>query len=817
MKSILMVIVASVCSFISIIPANAARQYETEVKGKVIEYSNGAPAGWATVALMAEDSTIVAGATCDEEGRYRLKATPGKYLLSASLIGCKDKTQSITLSGTEMSLDPIYLEQDSQMLNSATVTGMVSLVEMKLDKVVMNVSQSAFASGSNALELIKKAPGVTIDKDGNVKLNGKPVSIWVDGRPSYLDGKALENLLKSTNGDSIDKFELMEHPSSKYDAAGQGGIINIKTKRNFAQGFNGSAGLGGGAMYFKKWGATNWNQSMWANLSLRTKKSNTFLNLYESFDNTPVTLNKELTIASSDFYQKSNNILVDFGHHYNVKLGNDWFIDDKNTFGVILLFPGTYETTNAKRSNTEQYSGGSKICDTGSKITNGPNRASRFSTNLNYTHIFDPERSSEITANLDYYRNGSKSSNSQTDTLAYVTAPHLPYINNKTMDSDQIYDIYSAKADYQSILWKKFMFESGAKWAFSRTDNNSIETKTGEPDVNSNFIYKENIGALYFSLAGQFNPKWSFKAGLRGEYTGSYGDWKSAGTHTDRKYFDLFPTVYFGYTPSEKWRFSFSYTRRIGRPSYGQLDPTKMFLDATTYIVGNPDIKPQYNDDLSLSAGMGQHFSLQLTYDYGYNLINQIPSYDPDGTQCMTWGNMGKNHIGVVSFNVSALPIGKWLQWTLSTGGYYINSSVYGSSTDYSSLSGYGYTDFTFLLPKDWKIDLDGRFNTPMRFGYYKIHTSWQSDLAVKKTLLDNRLVLTFKLDDIFRSANNDVDIIEESGTITSFRQNFCIQQIALDITWNFGKAQKPMRQRRVGNLEEVSRVGGSSSGIGGK
>lgn len=121
------------------------------------------------------------------------------------------------------------MSEDTQMIAGATVTERVKLIEMKIDKLVMNVSQSAFAQGSNVLDLIRKAPGVTIDKDGNVTLNGKKVQVWIDGRPSYLDGKGLEALLRSTPGSSIDKFELMEHPSAKYDAEGQGGIINIKT------------------------------------------------------------------------------------------------------------------------------------------------------------------------------------------------------------------------------------------------------------------------------------------------------------------------------------------------------------------------------------------------------------------------------------------------------------------------------------------------------------------------------------------------------------------------------------------------------------
>ena len=209
--------------------ASAARQNAAEIKGIVCDKSTGEPLGWTTVALMRPDSTLAAGATCDDKGAYSLQAAPGEYIIKASLIGYKDIFRNVKIVSGRNEIEPLNMSEDTQMIAGATVTERVKLIEMKIDKLVMNVSQSAFAQGSNALDLIRKAPGVTIDKDGNVTLNGKKVQVWIDGRPSYLDGKGLEALLRSTSGSSIDKFELMEHPSAKYDAEGQGGIINIKT------------------------------------------------------------------------------------------------------------------------------------------------------------------------------------------------------------------------------------------------------------------------------------------------------------------------------------------------------------------------------------------------------------------------------------------------------------------------------------------------------------------------------------------------------------------------------------------------------------
>jgi len=800
----------SLLIFITTAASVAAPQKDLSIKGKVLDKSSSEPVGWATVSLMTSDSTIVAGTSCDEKGNYSLSAKEGEYTLSARLIGYKDYSRTIKLSSSLSELEPIMLETDSQMLSAAGITEKVKLVEVKLDKVIMNVSESAFAQSSTALDLMKKAPGVTVDKDGNVKLNGKSVSVWIDGRPSYMDGKSLESLLRSTEGGTIEKFELMEHPSSKYDAAGQGGIINIKTKRNMMKGFSGSVGLGGGGMYFKEINSFPWQQAFRANLSYRTAKTNTFLNISDGIYNTPMYLENNLTIEPTSFFQTGKTNFESMYHNYNVKIGNDWFINEKNTFGVIASIPGSYMTMNSTNCLTEQYVGGELQQKTKSEIKNGPSKNIRHSLNVNYTHIFDAERNSEITGNLDYYHNNSKDINNQTDTTAEKA------ITRKDMSSSQFYNIYSAKADYQSILWKKFMFESGAKWSLARTDNNSIETQTYIPDRLTDFIFTENIGALYATLAGQIGPKWSFKAGLRGEYTNSLGDWTTTGTSTRREYFDVFPTLFAGFTPNEKWRFNLSYSRRIERPRYGQLNPAKMYIDAKSYTVGNPDILPQYSNELGLNIGLGQNFSLTLAYNNAYNVINQVPSYEPDGTQYLTWGNVGKENIGIASFNIAALPITKWMQWTLNMTGLYINSksSISDIVRDCWSLN--GYTDLTFLLGKDWKIELDGYFMTPITYGAYHIHGNWGSDLGVKKSFLDNKLNLTIRLDDIFRSSRGDVDILDETGmgATTALKQLYYSQKLILDLTWNFGKAQSPTRSRKVGDIEESSRIGGGG-GIG--
>ena len=164
----------------------------------------------------------------------------GDYKMLVSFIGFKDAVIPLEVGTTNINLGKIELEADSENLAAAVVTAKVPLIEQKLDKIVMNVSESVMATTSNGYEILRKAPGISVDKDGNVLLNGNAVEVWVDGRPSRVNGTQLEVFLSALDGNTIEKIEIMQHPSSKYDASGSGGIINIKTKKSFIKGFYGN-------------------------------------------------------------------------------------------------------------------------------------------------------------------------------------------------------------------------------------------------------------------------------------------------------------------------------------------------------------------------------------------------------------------------------------------------------------------------------------------------------------------------------------------------------------------------------------------------
>ena len=340
MKALRYVFVLAIC--FAMLPLQA----QTRITGKVLDKSNNEALPYVTVRILAADSTIVAGAIGGDDGSFALSVeTPGSYLLSLGFYGWLPYYQTIEVTGAELSLGSLYMLPDTvTMLDAVEITAKAPLIEQKMDKLVMNVSQSAFAQGNNAFELLRKAPGVSIDKDGNVLLNGQAVEVWIDGRPSHLDGKSLEALLRGTDGNSINKIEIIANPSAKYDAQGQGGIIDIKSKHTFAQGFNGSLSANAGGMGFGRNlellgpdKAFYFTQDVNLNLNYRTTKTNTFLQLSES--TMPMGVDVDNTTTSEHFTQMAQSYYDAQISSRTLKLGNDWFIDDKNTLGFIFTMP----------------------------------------------------------------------------------------------------------------------------------------------------------------------------------------------------------------------------------------------------------------------------------------------------------------------------------------------------------------------------------------------------------------------------------------------------------------------------------------------
>ena len=796
--------------------ASARQQNVRSISGTVIDAATEKPIELATVALIAPDSTIVNGTTTDSAGHFTIERIPsGEYKLMAAFIGY---TSLITdLNAVPARGAVLALEPDAEMLEEAVVTARRPVIEQKLDKLVMNISDAVSTEGSNGTDLLRKAPGVTIDFDGNVKLNGSAVAVWIDGRPSNLSGKELEVLLQSTDGTTIDRIEIMAHPSAKYDAAGGGGIINIVTKKNFMQGFNGSVNIGYGGMYFDRWDQSGDGS---VNLNYRGRKTNTFLTYSARYDDmTAEMLSKSLYGAANEYTMSNSSQLLMRNFNQMFRAGNDWYISDKDVLGAIVTGTFRNSSTDTYGNNfTEHLLGEDILGRLNSEITNTDD-FNGVSANLNYTHTFDPAKMQELTLNADYSWYDIGNTSRQSDIPDPMITALIPLDSTIfRQDAAQRLQIWSAKADYQQLFWQTGLLEAGLKWSRTVTDNNSVREDFYNNiwNYNSNlsniFLYDEQIAAAYISAAKSFGTKWSVKIGLRGEYTYARGDWRSAGEKSTKSYFNIFPTAFVSYMPTEKWRLAASYTRRISRPGYSQLNPFRTYMSANSYTEGDPDLNPQFSDQVSLTVGYGQHLNLSLLYQHNSNLIMQHPEVNPDnGEQRLIWENFGTQSLAGAALSVSELPITKWLNISANYFAAY-NSNISTSDDSYSdgSFLQSFYGSLNFLLPKEWKIEVGGFGSGNMTMGYMDIRPMYMLFGGIKKNLWDGRGTIALNVQDILRSFRSDITSYTGDVLTYSIHQRMNIQKVTLSFSWRFGTATNT-RRRNVGSFEESSRVGGSS------
>ena len=819
-------------------------------KGMVAD-SGSAPVEYATVAIVNAQGAVLAGTAASEDGTFSMKAVKSvesveDLRLICSFIGYKEFTSKLSeqiaeVVGDTLMLKTIVLEEDSQALASAVVSGKRELIEHHFDKIVLNVSELAAAKTGNALDVLKNSPGVTVDKDGNVQLNGQTVAVWIDGRPSNLSGKDLEVFLKGNPGITIEKVELMSSPSAKYDAEGSGGIINLKTRRGFMQGLSGSVSATGG---FKlKPLKTDIRNGMefdgTANIVYKSDKT------YTMFSYSPNYLKQSAMARENKWYganysdlQESETYmdLTQTGH--NVKIQNDWHITGKDVFGVIANVTTSNSPTNSRDgsiiNNYKNWNTPQQTLYSGMRSATGTVENGAFVyANLNYTHDFDPSRAASITLNADYSLKNAREANTQKNKWEVI--PSLEDFPQADLsgytdygfleDTDRTLHLASLKSDYTTVFWKQTgRIEAGFKGAMSMTDNNFNRYDydvtanpwelAADPGTQDHFRYREWIAAAYVNVAKQFNAKWNAQAGLRGEMTFTQGLWQSA-PRTSDKYFDVFPNATVTYMPSPKYIFSVNYAYRISRPKYWQLNPFKSYVNATTYVHGKVDLQPEYSHNVSLTAILFGRLSISGGYAKTLNFNGmQVPKFDKEnGSIGLVYDNSGTQDFTYAQVSLSEMPITKWWNLTLSASYRYSSFKAYpelqtGLQSGYTNKGGMflGYAATTFFLPLNFKTGLSGYYTTGQNIGFYRADRLWTVNFFLNKTFLDGKLSLDFAVDDIFSSMNMNLKIYDQGHLSYAIDQINSMTSFKLGVSWRFGKSANASR-RNVGNLDESSRM----------
>ena len=809
----------------------AAHLSAATIKGGVID-AKGEPMPFVTISVLAQDSTLLTGAITDDDGKYELEVNVPNYIIQASYVG-----YHTTYGGPDF-----VLREETEQLRELEVKAKKPLIERQMDKLVVNVSASPLSAGSNGNDILRRAPGVRIDKDGNITVNGKGVEIWIDGKPSYLSGQQLKAMLDGTDGNTIEKIEIISNPSAKYDASGQGGIINIKTKRNMMKGLNGMLSAGYGGMYFsdvKRWLSQEMVSLM---LNYRGEKTYTFGQVTQVFAQNDVDFETGRSIPASETTPSVSNYSlsgydINF-QYYMLKVGNDWYIDSVNTLGFILNVP--YMNMKQEIMPGRNYAYTAVGTDTVNTQTATTNKimSPQHTVNLNYTHTFSEALERELTVNVDYNRYNNRQ-------LNFQETKYPTHRLGLDINSRQVINIYSGKLDFQTKFWQTGMIECGVKYALSSTDNNmttdSILDGTQISRTPSVFRYDEHVAAAYISVGKQFGEHWSVKLGLRGEYTYSRGDWMSADSVTTKSYFNPFPTAYVGYTTKPLGKLqqpisvSASYTRRIKRPSYYMLNPFVAYVDAYSYTTGNTELTPEFNNDVELHFSWTQYLNMTFNFAHTQDMFSEKTTVLPTGKAFIKWVNFGTCTTHGANISLTELPLvpkyikgedgsktmqGAWLALTVNAGWLHFINKSYEKNADgtpvYENRNHYGYVGGTLssYLPKDWIMTVDANWSSPMTTGYSKMGSTFFLNFGVRKTYMKKGLIFNLNVQDLARTCVfTNEDMGQMQGATSWFKNTVRQQRVMLSLTWMFGQYQQH-KNRKVGDMDELNRLGGGG-GVG--
>jgi outer membrane receptor protein involved in Fe transport len=781
----------------------------------------------ATVSLLrAKDSGLVKVAISGSDGQYELvNIKPGKYFTSVTLVGFVKANSPVFEAGTaDITLPAIALHASSKEMAEVTVQAKRPFIESKIDRTVVNVEASPSSAGASAMDILEKSPGISVSSDGNISLRGKAgVIVMLDGKPTYMSSSDLANLLKNMPATALDQIEIMTNPSSKYDASGNSGVINIKTKKGKAAGFNGNITLGATTGIFKQgdaWYLLPKSQNSF-NFNYRKNKINLFGNYNPNFFRGRNELVLDRNFYNNGTVDGSSSLLTNFkfgNFNQSLKLGLDYSPNKKNVFGVVVggfLFDGHPRPVTTSTLRDKNGAVQSTL------VSNTDNNISfkNFTGNLNWKHSFDTT-GTEITADLDYVKYSNVSDMVlTTDAYNGAGAPvggtlylkgHLP----------SLIDIYSFKSDF-THPFKNGRFEAGVKSSWVTNDNlvdytRQMPDKSWVRDARSNhFVYDENINAAYVNYNTQIK-KWSLQGGLRVENTIAKGRQVTNDSTFKRNFTNLFPSVFVSYAVDKNNQLTVSYSRRVTRPNYQDLNPFTYFLDSLTYRVGNPYLLPQFTHNIELSYAFKSKLIITANYNNTTDVISQILKQN---NVSKTTFNTSENIAKFTNFGLSITAPVKFADWWMTNlfANVYNNHYVGVYNADPIDVS---FTSFTANVTNSFTLNKKKGFTGEVS-GFYRhktvdqlaiIEPVYQIGFALQKQIMQGKGTLRFNVRDPFAwqkfrtsTRYSDVDVRAVARPD--------VRQASLTFTYRFGKntpGSQP-RRRNAGSQEEQSRVGGGN------
>lgn len=797
--------------------ANGQQQTKGSIKGNILLDNGNQNLAGATVRLIGiTDTTFKNLAISDTTGNFKFNNLPyGSYLLKVSYIGFPDfLSKQITVDAKlpNQTLAPINLDNTSNQLKEVVVVSEKPHFEKEIDRLVVNISSSIGNAGTNAIDILNNSPGIMVEENGGISLNGKNGAlILIDDKPTYLSGRDLAAYLRSLPSGSLDKIEIISNPPARYRAAGSAGIINIKTKKIKTPGLNGNLSSSFGHGKYAK----SYNSLI---LNNRINKFNFYgsagYSLTDNYYDVYRTRQYNFQKTATDYTLFQNNFETNRKKNTSYKLGVDYDPNKNTSIGLMYHgFTSPYKESGFYNNQfVNPITGIDSILNAQSQLLT---HSANNTLNLNLLHRFN-KSSGEFSFNLDYL-NYKIRSNQITESNTYFSDNSFKNKHIQLSNNPYHTNIYSAQADYGRKIWGNAKLESGFQYLYSFRDNNGEyydqigNQVTPNNNLNNSFNYTENINALYLNFRKSIS-RITFQTGLRMENTRASAlqtSMAAASSSFKLNYSNLFPTLFLSYKldSNSAQVVDFSIGRRISRPDYQSLNPSIFFFDKNTSNRGNPLLRPDFSTNFEVNYTYGGTLTAGLFYSRTRDKITSIYK-QIDNTFMLIPSNIDRlKSIGLKS-SLSLSPI-NWLK--INWYGELVNNDYKGWVLNDEYLDN-SYTSFqtsgnmNFKLAQNWNFEISGLYRGARILGQGIYKPICQIHAGLQKSIFKNKGFISLNARDLFHSWTINREMLIKYVNVYSSNINDT-RQTSLSFSYRFGKSANN-RVRKNAIQSEAKRAG---------
>ena len=759
------------------------------------------PIPYSTVVVLSEGDQITGGSTNDE-GRFNLVVPVGNYTLSARYLGYKSVEVNINITATT-DLGDIILEAESEAIDEVVVTA--QLIRREADRFVVDVANSPIAIGKDGEELLKSSPGVWI-QDDKISINGASGSkVYLNDREVKMEDAQLIAYLRSLSANDIQRIEVIPQSGADYDAASAGGIIKITTKKRLDAGLMGSASLvaqGTKGMY---------NVMPSVSLNYNRGKVNAYGRAWLGAQGNNF-ISTEHTDYTSGTLIDAASEMDDTSQWGGGNVGIVYDINDKHSLGAEVQY-NYYGGNSVNDTWTEHTLADITTRTDGHYKSHGDNHMT--TATLNYIYKLD-DKGSVLKLIGDYAYSNSPDRNNyfdrEIDPITLLTRDSTYRDNSLSRNQ-----LGTATIALEKVLSPKVTLKAGVKYTYNNNSNTAdYEYLKGEawmPNTDKSYDigYTENIGAAYVIASANLG-RVSLVGGLRGEYT-NFRDKSGA---IAQNYFDLFPNANVSYALTKDYAYSLiaQYARTISRPSFWALSPNEIKISEYMIQRGNPNLKPSYDNSVSVTAVLKYKYTITLGVKITENAIQQATIVDAENPELLIIQTINyptmNNYFASVNL---PFQFTKWWQANFNLMGMYMGQRIYPDEPIRRNFMGFASAQMTFTLPKEFYIELSGRYMHGLVAGNTKLADMGNMNLSVKKRLVDNKLTLKLGVDNIIPQTQGIT--IEEPTfkRVMNVDQPWMRPMVNFSISYNFNTG-KQFRAKSVesGSADDLGRLGNTGN-----